>query len=283
MTILVLSSTGNTGRATVHALLAKGANVRAASRSPANAQLPAEADVVQFDILDRSTWDRALVGVESLYFCLSTAQSALLEAPLAFITEAAANGVRKIVTLSAFRAEHLTYAPHKKIEEAVEFTGVQWIHLRPNFFAENFLGMLSPNSTLDLPAGDGQTSFISVVDIGAVAAAALTEEHENAVWTLTGPTSIDHAEVASILSERLEKRVQYNDIPKAIFARALEQFAGTPPEKADQLATVYSVDVKEGKYALVTTDVERILGRPAMRFADWATTYMKAPTNGRNE
>ncbi len=73
MTVLVLSATGNTGRATVRALVARGAAVRAATRSTSAADLLEEVEVVQFDILDRSTWSAALSGVDAVYFCLSPA------------------------------------------------------------------------------------------------------------------------------------------------------------------------------------------------------------------
>ncbi len=270
MTVLVLSATGNTGLATVRALVARGAAVRAATRSPSSADLPEEVEVVQFDILDRSTWNAALSGVDAVYFCLSANLSEELEMPVAFIKEAAAQGVKRITTLSALRAEVLTYAPHKQLEAAVEAAGVQWVHLRPNFFAENFFDMLSPQNTIDLPTGAGQTSFISVSDVGAAAAEALLGEHQGEIWSLPGPEAINHEQVASILGEVLGRDVQFNNIPSEKFAQMLQQYMGVPAEKAERLATVYGVDVTENKYAPVFDDFPRVLGRPAMTFREWA-------------
>lgn len=270
MTVLVLSATGNTGRATVRALVSRGAAVRAATRSPASADLPEEVEVVQFDILDRSTWNAALSGVDAVYFCLSATLSEELEVPVAFIKETAAQGVKRIITLSAFRAEVLTYAPHKQLEAAVEAAGVRWIHLRPNFFADNFFGLLSPQHTIDLPAGAGRTSFISVSDVGAAAAEALLGEHHGEIWTLTGPEAIDHEQVASILGEVLGRDIQFNDIPRGTFAQMLQQYMGVPAQHAERLATVYGVDVRDNKYAPVFDDFAQVLGRPAMTFRQWA-------------
>ncbi len=270
MIVLVLSATGNTGRATVRALVARGAAVRAATRSTSAADLPEEVEVVQFDILDRSTWNAALSGVNAVYFCLSPALSEELEMPVAFIKEAAAQSVERITTLSALRAEVLTYAPHKQLEAAVEAAGVRWIHLRPNFFAENFFDLLSPQNTIDLPAGAGRTSFISVSDVGAAAAEALLGEHHGEIWSLTGPEAIDHEQVADILGEVLGRDVQFNNIPREAFAQMLQQYTGMPAQKAERLATVYGVDVTENKYAPVFDDFARVLGRPAMTFREWA-------------
>ena len=270
MSVLVLSATGNTGRATVRALLARGASVRAATRSPGTAELPNGVEAVRFDILDRSTWGAALSGVDAVYLCLSTTLAGERDAPLAFIKEAAAHGVERIVTLSAFRAEVLTYAPHRQIEAAVEASGVRWIHLRPNFFADNFSGMLTPDNKIMLPAGTGRTSFISVADIGAAAAEALLGEHPDEVWTLTGPEAIDHDQVASTLGDVLGREVQFSNIPKEAFAAMLEQYGGVPAQKAKQLAAVYGDDVSAGKYEPVFEDFARKLGRPAMTFRQWA-------------
>ena len=195
---------------------------------------------------------------------------------MAFINEAVAQGVKRIVTLSAFRAEVLTYAPHKALEAAVEASGVESIHLRPNFFAENFLSMLSPENTIMVPAGVGRTSFISVSDVGAAAAEALLGERRGEIWTLTGPRAIDHEEVASTLKDVLGREVCFKDIPRDAFAQMLQQYMGVPAEQAERLADVYDVDVRGDAYAPVFDDFERAVGRPAMSLRAWAQANVGA-------
>ncbi len=50
----------------------------------------------------------------------------------------------------------------------------------------------------------------------------------------------------------------------------LQQYSGVPVQKAEQLATVYGVDVPAGEYAPVFDDFPRKVGHPAMTFRQWA-------------
>ena len=270
MTVLVLSTTGNTGSATVRALLARGAQVRAATRSPTSASFEKEVEVVRFDPMDRSTWSSAFSGVRSMYFCLPTALTEEVEESLVLVEAAVAAGVERIVMLSALRADVITYAPHKRIEAAIEASGVRWIHLRPNFFAENFLTMLSPENAITLPAGAGRTSFVTASDVGEAAAEGLLGDQHGEIWTLTGPEALDYDQAASILGKILGRSVQYNQIAPEAYAEMLTQYMGIPAEKADKLSKVFSVAVAQNEYAPVTEDLPRILGRPATSFTQWA-------------
>lgn len=270
MSVLVLSATGNTGRATVRALVARGAEVRAATRSPDTAHFEGKVEPVRFDPLDRSTWDAALSGVKSLYFCLSTSLTDEVDLSLALIEAAVTQGVERIVMLSAFRAEVITYAPHHRLEAAIEASGVQWIHLRPNFFAENLLQFLSPDNVISLPAGTGRTSFVTTADIGEMAAEALLGDAHGEIWTLTGPEALSYEQVAATLGEVLGREVQYNPIPSEAYAAMLTQFGGIPADKASLLAEVFAVAVAENAYAPVFGDVQRVLGRSATPLREWA-------------
>ncbi len=276
MTVLVLSATGTTGRSTVRALLQRGAQVRAATRSPDSARFDAAVSVVRFDLMDRGTWTAALTGVQALYFCLSTELTGAVEQSLALIERAEALGVKRIVTLSAYRADLIEYAPHYRFEQAIEASGMQWIHLRPNFFADNFPRLLSPDGRITLPAGTGRTSFVAASDIGASAAEGLLGVRHGETWTLTGPEALDHVEVASILGGVLQRDLGYDAIPREAFTSMLTQYAGVPLQKAEQLSAVYADAVASDLYAPVSQDITRVLGRPAMSFVDWAMANTKS-------
>ena len=57
-----------------------------------------------------------------------------------------------------------------------------------------------------LAAGDGRTSFISVVDIAEVAAVALVKGLASKEHNLTGPEALDHTAVAAIISKVAGRR-----------------------------------------------------------------------------
>lgn len=270
MTVLVLAATGTTGSATVSALVRRGADVRAATRSPDEADFAPGVQAVRFDLMDRSTWGPALTGVDALYYCVSTELTGAVDESLALVQAAVDHGVKRIVLLSALRADQITYAPHHRIEQAVEASGVEWVHLRPNFFADNFPNLVSPDGQITLPAGTGRTSFVAASDIGEAAAEGLLGDRHGETWTLTGPEALDHGAVASVLADVLGKDVRYQPIPAPVFTNMLTQYAGVPAAKAEQLSAVYSQAVANGLYADVSGDIARVLGRPATGFATWA-------------
>ncbi len=65
--ILVTGATGNVGRHVVSQLAASGADVRALTRNPDAAKLPAGVDVVRGDLLQPATVAASLGGVESVF------------------------------------------------------------------------------------------------------------------------------------------------------------------------------------------------------------------------
>jgi uncharacterized protein YbjT (DUF2867 family) len=66
-----------------------------------------------------------------------------------------------------------------------------------------------------LPWGHGKASFVDTRDVAAVAAEALTSDHEGKTYTLTGPVALGIAEVASILSEVADRQINYVDVPES--------------------------------------------------------------------
>ena len=60
-------------------------------------------------------------------------------------------------------------------------------------------------------------------DIAAVAATTLTKAgHEGAAYTLTGPASITHAQIAAALTAALGRDITFIDVPPETFASTLQ-------------------------------------------------------------
>lgn len=271
MTVFVMSATGTTGRATVAALRRRGASVRAGSRRPSAARVAGGAEPVEFDLLDPSSWAGALAGAGAVYLCVPAALSDETAAPRAFVDYAVSRGVHRVVTLSGWRGDTRS-SPQGQWESAVEQSGASWIHLRPNFFAENFFDSVVGDA-IALPAGEGRTSFVSASDIGEAAAEALLGDREGEVWTLTGPEALSHGQVAAILSDVLSRPVQYRDVSASEFTAALVEHGGVPEEQAAFLSGVYAGEVARDVYARVADDFERAVGRPATSFRNWAQAH----------
>lgn len=259
-TTLVLGGTGKTGRRVTEKLQARGVKTRIASRS---ADLP-------FDWDDRSTWDAALEGVTAVYvsYAPDLAIPGAKDAIRAFVEEAVAHGVQRLVLLSG-RGEEEAQDCERIIQEA----GVEWTVVRASWFNQNFsegefLGMVL-DGAITLPAADIAEPFIDVNDIADVAVAALTEEgHAYEIYEVTGPRLMTFAELAQEISSAAGRDVQFIQIPGEAFAAAIAE-SGAPDDIAWLLNYLFET-VLDGRNAYVCDGVQRALGRAPADFADYA-------------
>jgi uncharacterized protein YbjT (DUF2867 family) len=194
------------------------------------------------------------------------------------VDRAKAAGVRHIVLNSALGVDQSDEAPLRVVEKHLMASGLAYTILRPNFFMENFTtGFLAPmiaQGGIFLAAGDAGTSFISVEDIAAVAAAAFEKELFGAEFNLTGPAALDHHQVAKIISESSERRIQYQALSEeAMLQGARDQ--GLPEGALQYMGILYNA-VRSGWMAATSADVERVIGRPPVSFGNFAQAQTDA-------
>jgi uncharacterized protein YbjT (DUF2867 family) len=246
--------------------------VRAASRDPGKLAPSTGLEPVAFDYADRATHGPALEGIDGLVLIAPPLDS---EAPAKLnpvIDSSKSKGVRHIVMISALGVDAVEQAPLRIVERHLRASGVPCTILRPNFFMENFsTGFLAPmvrKSGIFLAAADGKTSFISVVDIAEVAAAALDKGLVSKEYNLTGPEALDHNSVAAILSKASGRTVTYQAIPEEAMLKGLRD-TGMPEGAVQYVGVLYSA-VRAGYTAAVTKDVQTVTGRAPTRFEDFA-------------
>ncbi|WP_332305451.1 SDR family oxidoreductase [Rhizobium sp. GR12] len=256
--ILVIGSTGTIGTPLVKALLAKGEKVKAASRT-GNAADGAEG--VRFDYTDASTYADAFDGVDRLFLILAGGRLDIIDALTPVVEEAARRKV-KIVFLSVFGVDADDSIPYRQVELKIIASGVPYVILRPNWFADNFHSYWKAgieHGEIAVPAGEGKTSFIDVRDIAGSAAAALTTDaFDGKAFNLTGPRAIGYGEAAAIISQAIGKPVSYGPVSDEVFIGILTG-AGVPKDYASFLASIFH-PVREGWTSAVTGDVETLTG-----------------------
>ncbi|MGI5164707.1 NAD(P)H-binding protein [Spirillospora sp. CA-253888] len=263
---VITGATGNVGRPLVEALLRGGHKVRALTRSPATADLPAGAEVA--DIADLP-----LAGATALF--LNPAVT--WDGPEALLARAKTDGVRRIVTLSSSSAldpDNPLGGHHLALERAVEATGLEWTHVRPGAFASNTLDWADQIRAGGVVRGPYARAHITPIherDIAAVAAAALTgDDLVGARPLLTGPQSLTHADQARVIGEALGREVRYEERPPAD-AVADMVGRGAPAPIAEALVGLWAEAVDRPEP--VSPEVERITGRPGLTFAAWAADH----------
>jgi len=282
--VLVTGATGNTGRALVDALTRRGAPVRAMVRSGADrGKLPAGVPAVVADFDDPESIAAALTGAERAYLVTPSSEQAE-DQQRRFADQAAKAGLGHLVVLSQLGAEEgspvrfLRY--HAAVEQHVRDVGIPYTFLRPNLFFQGLLtvaGSIAAEGRLYAPIGDAKVSAVDVRDIAAVAAVALTEPgHEGATYTLTGPASITHAQMAAALTAALGRGVTFVDVPPEAFAGRLRGIL--PPWQVEGLLEDYA-HYRRGEAAAVSPAVAEVTGRPPRDIQQFARDYAPAFTS----
>lgn len=270
--ILVLGANGNVGRPLVQALLAKGERVKAASRSGAAV---AGAEGVVFDYADTRTHAAAFADVDRAYVMLPAGYVQARELLLPVVQGLAACGI-KIVFQSAIGVDADDNIPYRQVELAIIASGAPHVILRPNWFADNFHTYWKAgiqHGQIQVPAGEGKTSFIDVRDIAASAAAALsTDRFDGQAFNLTGPEALSYAQAAEVLSRVLGKTIRYTAIDDASFVQQLTA-VGVPVEYASFLTGIF-YPVREGWTAAVTDAVEVLSGQEPRGVEEYARDHV---------
>lgn len=266
--ILVLGATGNVGTSLVKALVEKGENVKAATRS---GKAVAGAEGVAFDYTDAATFGPAFEGVDRAYVMLPAGYVNARELLLPVIEAAAARKV-KVVFQSVFGVDADDSIPYRQVEIALEKSGTRYVILRPNWFADNFHTYWKAgidHGTIAVPAAEGKSSFIDTRDIADSAAAALTSNaFDNKAFNLTGPEALGYAEAAKLLSEITGKPIAYQPVDDATFVGILTG-AGVSDDYANFLAAIFH-PVREGWTAPVSDAVQTLTGHAPRSLATYA-------------
>lgn len=259
--VLVMGATGTVGAAVVAELVAAAVPVRAAM-TRLRAAAPG-AVAVQLDLTEPAGWGPALEGVDRMFLMRPPAVSDVKTYLRPLIALAAERSVRHVVFLSVMGVNRLL--PHWQVERDVEAAGLPHTFLRPGFFAQNLLTAyradIVEHDRIRLASGRGRTSFVDTRDVAAVAAMALVEPgaHEGKSYTLTGPEALGYDRVASLLSARLGRPIDYQSIGLLRLRREL--LAQGLDRAYVNVQLVINAVAAVGGAARMTGDLRALLGR----------------------
>lgn len=280
MVIGILGASGQLGRRTVEAVLARNVpagDVIAMTRTPDTLEELAArgVDVRRADYDDLPSLGTAFMGVERLLLVPSMAmpvervrqfENALTAALAAGVRHVVHYGLVPTVLESPFAVTpFLLYA-----ESALRLSGLAWTVFRNSLYADpiaEWVPRIVEMGTIPYPTGLGRCAFVTRDDIARAAAAVLAADsdvHEGAIYNLTGPDALTTADlcaaVARVTGEKVVDRGAGDDEFLAACAKD-----GLPPVEARLLLSLYHA-IAEGHLDVVTDDVARLTGRPAERF-----------------
>lgn len=181
--------------------------------------------------------------------------------------------------MTAWGANAVESAPFRQAEIELEKSGLTYVIIRPNWFMQNFntfwVQGIKEQSNILVPAGLGKTSFIHSNDISTVVTKLLTtDKFDNRALDLSGPESLDHNQVAGVLSEVVGRKIGYVDVAPADMKKGLLG-AGLPEDYTDFLLLIFGF-LKEGYNAGINTNVQDIIGRKPLSFKEYVLENKKA-------
>jgi uncharacterized protein YbjT (DUF2867 family) len=135
-----------------------------------------------------------------------------------------------------------------------------------------FADEIKAGSTLSLPMKSGRVGMNDYRDVAAVAAKCLTGDgHEGKIYNLSGPDLLSMHDIAEKLSRAVGRPIRYIDVAPDAFRRQLVAL-GWSAWHAEVMTRSY-VGMGQGASAMLTEDVQCVLGRPATSFDQVARDY----------
>ncbi|MEV0649480.1 NAD(P)H-binding protein [Phytomonospora sp. NPDC050363] len=263
MTILVTGATGTVGGQIVRQLVEAGHAVRALTRDPAKAEFPAGVEVVGGDLADPGSLAGVFDGVSAAHLITFGGGYRTLSTGREIFALAKAAGVAKVTVLRGPEDDEFT--------KEVAGSGVEATLLVPVEFMSNHrewaAGIIAAGRVREGFA-DSPSALVHEADIAAVAVAALTQDgHGGKEYTITGPEVLTVREKVAVLAEALGRDIELVELSEE------EVAADLAAQGWDEASAAWMIgirkDTPEIGYTVVDT-VERVTGRPARTFAQWA-------------
>ena len=290
---------GAVGRTVTELLLQQGKAVRAMVRTEderAQALRDMGAEVVVGDLLDLDSMHRAIAGCETMYFGMSVSD-AYLAATVNVAAVAKHHSVKAFINMSQMTVSQMsitetTPSPQHKLhwlaEQALNWSGLPVVHVRPTVFLEGFFLTLTQDSVREsnqirLPFGEGKTAPVAAEDVARAVTALLAnpQPHIGKIYHLTGPQSENMHFFAQEYSKALGRAITYEDIPVEPSRDELLR-RRWPAHVVNHLAAMADLH-RAGRFDRMSDDVQRLTGQEPLTLQDFVRKNAAVFTPGAKE
>jgi NAD(P)H dehydrogenase (quinone) len=222
--ILVTGAAGKTGRAVIHALVARAAPVRALVHRPeqgATVEALGAQQVVTGDMGDAGTMKAVMQGVRAVYHICPNVHPQEVAFGETAIAAARAAGVEHLVYHSVMHPQ-VEAMPHHwlkmRVEERLFESGLAYTILQPAAYMQNVLAQwhsIVHEGIYRVPYSvETRLGMVDLEDVAGAAAIVLTEAgHTGATYELAGPQALTQTEVARFLGQQLGRAVHAQAVP----------------------------------------------------------------------
>ena len=272
--VFLIGATGHIGKALIAELkpdhAARRLHVKAGVHSAKSRDfVTAEGvEAADFDLNDFASFDKAFTGIDTIFLLRPYTIKQMMMGKQV-IDAARRARVKHIVTLGAFGNRDTPYPVigwNFLVESWAERSGMNWTHLRPNYFMDNLLVQRDKASNTIFNSITRPVSWIASEDIAAVAAAVIRnpQAHAGQAYPLAAQ-ALSIADIADIFTKVTGKAHTFGSPP---IERLKERLAaqGREPDYAQALID-YIEAVQSGKVteiANIYDTVERVAGRSAL-------------------
>ena len=264
--ILVIGGTGKTGRKVVEGLKQRNQIVRIGSRN----------ETPSFEWEDPTSWPKALEGMDKVYIVYypDLAVPGALEAIKALTVAAKKAGIKKAVLLSGKGEKEA-----ERCEQAVADSGLDYTLVRASWFNQNFSESFFLDPVLAghiaLPMPDAKIPFVDTGDIAeAVVEALLNDAHNGKTYEITGPRTMTFEEAVTEIAYACGRDLKYQAVTQVAY-NAMMKAAGVPSDYIWLFDYLFREVLGNPNNQVVTTDVEKLLGRKATDFVAYAKETAK--------
>ncbi|GAA3452661.1 NmrA family NAD(P)-binding protein [Dactylosporangium matsuzakiense] len=284
MSIVVTAASGQLGRLTVEALLARGvpaSDIVATSRDVTRIKDFADRGVVvrRADFAEPDSLPAAFAGADRLLLISTTTPSERVANHRRAIDAAVAAGASLVAYTSMLRADTSTtsLAPTHSATEEYLRERLPSVMLRNGWYLENYTSQLPQvrqGGVVVGAAGHGRISAATRSDYAGAAASVLTTDgHAGNVYELGGDEAFTLAELAAAIAAATGERIEYAHLTADAFTQVLTD-AGLPAELAHVLA---DADLAMSRDEMFTDsgDLRRLIGRPTTTLAEAITAALR--------
>ncbi|MDO3677155.1 SDR family oxidoreductase [Paenibacillus ehimensis] len=272
MKLLVTGATGKLGTKVVETLLktVPASQLAVSVRNPEKAEgLRARGVEVRQGDFDRpDSLETAFAGIDRLLMISADGDNETRIRQHANAVAAAERAGVKFIAYTSIanaRESNNFLAPtHRATEEAILKTGIPYSFLRNNWYLENELSSIQgvvAGAPWVTSAGNGKVGWALQQEYAEAAANVLAGTgHENTIYELSGKL-LTQEEMASALGAVLGKEVPVQQVDDAAYAGIMK--AAGVPDFIIPLLTGIQQGIREGTLEVESSDLEKLLGRPA--------------------
>ena len=242
------------------------------ARSPERAKVYATEEIRKMVYANTPEVVEALKGIDVLLMVSARENPERVKEHKRFLDAAKLAVVEHIIYTSFYGAdEQATFTlsrDHAQTEAYIKELGFTYTFLRDNFYLDFLIDIALENGEIRGPAGSEKVSAVARKDTSSVASEILlhAKKWENQTLNLTGPEELSMEEIVALLSKETGNAITYVD---ESVEEAYESRKKWPAQnwEYDAWVSTYTA-IKAGEQAGVSTDVEKVLGRPAMSLID---------------